>query len=169
MTFSIPLPLFSTSFPFICINKANECHFLFWPGFLDFGISSIHILLAILFSVSMFSMSSTLSVLLWLSEHPSSGLVHEHTYQGAANMHNTETPHTWGISCHWIRASSTSMTMGLLVSIYHCLAVDLHIFHCFWLDGSGVVNQIKTWLLSLERPKLFTNCFLFALHGVGRE
>lgn len=149
------------------INKATECHFSFWPGSLDFGISSIHVLLAILLPVSMFSKSSSHSFVTlrtsffwaWSWEHSSK--------RSYALMHNTETPNTWSISSHW--AASTSLTTELLVSTYHCLAVDLHIFHSFWLDGPGVVNQTKeTWLLSLERPKLFTNCFLFALHSVGR-
>lgn len=52
---------------------------------------------------------------------------------------------------------------------FHYLAVDLHVFHPFGLDESGIVNQTKeTWLLRLARPTLFTDCFLFALRGVGR-
>lgn len=165
MTFSIPLPLFSTSFPFMCINKAAERHFSFWPGSWDFGLSSIHVLLAILLPVSMFSNSSSHSFVTLRTS--SSGLGHENTRPSAATRHNIETPNTWTISCQ--RAASASRTTGLLVSTCHCLAVDLHIFHSFWLDGPGVVNQTKeTWLLSLERPELLTNCFLFALHSVGR-
>ena len=40
MTFSIPLPFFSTSFPFIGINKATGHHFSFCSGSLDLSFIS---------------------------------------------------------------------------------------------------------------------------------
>ena len=40
MTFSIPLPLFSTSFPFTGINKATGHHFSFCSGSLDLSFIS---------------------------------------------------------------------------------------------------------------------------------
>lgn len=61
MTFSIPLPLFSTSFPLTYRNKDIEFNFLFLTWFcgLEFCLYSNHVLLATLLFVSVYSMSSS--------------------------------------------------------------------------------------------------------------
>lgn len=115
ITFSIPLPLFSTSFPFTFINKAIECDSSFWPVTVDWNFISPLIMFSLHF-FSVFSMSSSNSSPSFVILRTSfSGLGHENTCQRAATMHDTE---TWSISTHWIGASSASVTSGLPVSAF---------------------------------------------------
>ena len=130
MTFSIPLPLFSTSFPFT--GDWTPLFILLWLFGPEFYFSSDHILLAILPSLCSPCPQATLPRLPWLSEHSSSKLGHENTCQSIVKVHDIETPNPWNESSHWIREP---------------LPLVWHPGHCQYFQGLTVAVYFPPLLL----------------------